>query len=184
LNIYNQLTRDYEIEKEKMDKGQLVDKLNLMFVGYALDAVDHAKMLLKRELDFSEESIKDVEVILDTMHKTMERDKPENEQILNSAKMYSGYLGQVIKLRWGGEWKAESEYSFSNGPGIRVKNQDLFLMSKVYRRLVNGAEDNVWHLYQIIKKEIEGNDDCTVIEDVTFLEKKKNWLRRMFGSRF
>ncbi|MBP2655177.1 MAG: hypothetical protein H6Q73_2746 [Firmicutes bacterium] len=154
--IYNQLVREYDMDKGKLDEGEAVNKLELMFKGYALDAVDVTKQNFNKHLDFSEESIKDVEACLDILSKTREKYKPSDEETLIMAKTYAGYIGQVIKLRWGGDWKDEKDYSFDNGPALKVKETHLFLVSKVYRRIVNGPEDNVWHSYLSFKMEQEG----------------------------
>ena len=55
--IYSELLKQYEQEKLKMVNGEEVNKLELMFTGYALDAVDTAKRNFKIDLDFSESSI-------------------------------------------------------------------------------------------------------------------------------
>lgn len=102
MEIYSELLKQYEQEKLKMVNGEEVNKLELMFIGYTLDAVDTAK-----------------------------------------------------------------------------RN---FLLSKVYRRITNGSEDNVYHFYQVIKKDIEGTSDLieATIDDLK--EKRKgNWIKRLFG---
>jgi hypothetical protein len=122
-----------------------------------LDAVDFTNQKFKKQLNFSEDSIKDVEECLDALSRTRAQYKPTNEQLYNTAKMYAGYIGQVIKLKWGGDWRDESEYSLKNGPALKVNDQQLFLVSKIYRRLVNGPEDNIWHFYLIFKKDMESS---------------------------
>jgi len=161
-SIYNQLAREYDIGKTKMDKGEPVNKLELMFKGYTLDAVDFTKQNFKKQLDFSEDSIKDVEECLDALSKTRDQYKPNNEQLLTTAKMYAAYIGQVIKLKWGGDWRDENQYSLQNGPALKVRDQHLFLVSKVYRRILNGPEDNVWHFYQVFKKDMEHKSHNTL----------------------
>lgn len=167
MTTYDQLLKEYDEQKLKMDTGDDVDTLELMFMGYALDAVDTTKELFKIDLTFEDESIKDVEIILDALSKSIQSDKPTSEQIMNFAKMYSSYIGQVIKLRWDGGWKDESEYSIKNGPALYVKGQHLFLLSKTHRRLINGSEDNVWHFYQVTKQKIEGIIDNNKKHDIT-----------------
>lgn len=89
-----------------------------------------------------------------------------------------------MKIRWGGIWKEESSYKIKNGPGLYVKNQDLFLLSKVYRRITRGPEENVYYFYQVIKKEIEGTGDRVkeVTVDDLVVKKKGNWIKRLFGK--
>lgn len=184
MTVYDQLVKEYDEQKLKMDNGEDVDKINLMFTGCALDAVDRAKELFKVDLNFSEESIKDVENILEGLSKSIIRDKPSNDQIFDCAKVFSSYIGQVMKLRWGGEWKDESEYSIKNGPALRVRGQDLFLLSKTYRRITNGSEDNVWHFYQVIKQDIEGTGNVEELNlEKTVHEEKRGFLKKLFGRK-
>ena len=156
-SIYDQLVKEYDIDKAKMTGGEPINKLELMFKGYALDAVDFTNQNFKKQLNFSEDSIKDVEECLDALSRTRAQYKPTNEQLYNTAKMYAGYIGQVIKLKWGGDWRDESEYSLENGPALKINDQQLFLVSKIYRRIVNGPEDNIWHFYLIFKKDMESS---------------------------
>lgn len=183
MSIYEDLVNQYDLGKRMMDNGENVNKLELMFIGYALDAVDTAKRNFKTELNFTEDSIKDVENILGHLHKTIPSSKPSNDLILDFAKQFAGYIGQVIKLNWGGEWKDERDYSIKNGPALKVKTQNLFLLSKVYRRIISGTEDNVWHFYQVIKGDIEeGNENKEVkVEEIKTKEKKENFFLRLFG---
>jgi len=182
MSIYEQLEKEYALKKELMNKGETVDKLDLMFKGYALDAVDTAKRNFKIELDFSEDSIEKVEKILDVLNKTMKRDNPPKDLVLSFAKQFSGYMGQVMLIKWSGEWKDENEYSIKNGPGLRVKGQDLFLLSKVYRRITNGADDNVWHFYQVIKSEIDGTKNINEVQiEELRVKEKKSWIKRILG---
>lgn len=181
---YEQLIGQYDSEKARMDSGEEVNTLALMFIGYALDAVDTGRRNFKVELDFSEASIKEVERILDQLHKTIEKSQPSEDTIVTFAKQFAGYIGQIMILRWGGEWVEESNYPIENGPGLRIKNQDLFLLSKVYRRIINGSEENIYHFYQLIKKDIDGISEMNElkIEDLVVKE-KKSFIQRIFEIR-
>lgn len=182
MSIYEDLVIEYDKGKEKADKGEEVNKLELMFIGYTLDAVDTAKRNFKTDLNFSEESIKSVESILDQLNKTLKSAKPSNDTILSFAKQFAGYIGQVMRIRWGGQWVDENEYSIKNGPALRTRSQDLFLLSKVYRRITTGQEDNVWHFYQVIKGDIEGINDLRDVKiEELVVKEKKGWLNKLLG---
>lgn len=161
---YEQLVKQYDSRKEKFDNGEDVNKLELMFVGYALDAVDVVRLNFNIQLDFSEDSIKEVEKLLENLHKLYEKSKLSDDRVLDFAKQFSGYIGQVMIQNWGGEWIPESDFTIKNGPALKVKENNLFLLSKVYRRIQNGSEDNVYHFYQAIKNDIEGTNDFSVID--------------------
>lgn len=162
-NYNERLVEEYSVSLKKIQAGNGRDYLRVMNIGYALDAVDFAQQFFKVTLDFSDESIEDIEKILDVIHKTLVDENSKEEDILNYAKKFSGYIGQVIIKSWGGEWKDENEYSFKNkegktirtGPGLKVKDLDIFILSKVYRRIVNGSEDSITQFYQGIKENLE-----------------------------
>lgn len=73
MDIYNELLNQYDEEKLKMDNGEDVNKLEVMLIGYTLDAVDTAKRNFKIDIDFTEDSIDKVEKILDELNKTLEQ---------------------------------------------------------------------------------------------------------------
>jgi ribulose bisphosphate carboxylase small subunit len=129
-----------------------------MMVAYAEDAVELGKRGFNIALDYSEESLKQVEAILDRYHKDLpknKKDRPPEDRIWTIANGWAGYIGEVIRKTWGGEWVHES-YS---PPGatiiLKIGSFDIFLPAKVYKRLVNGSEDNIWHLYQVLKAQFE-----------------------------
>jgi hypothetical protein len=183
MNTYQQLEMQYELGKAKFDNGEEVNRLEVMFVGYALDAVDTGMRNFKVELDFSENSVKEVERILDILNKTLNRDKPSDATVMSFAKQFSGYIGQVMMMKWGGEWIDESNYSFNNGHALRIGEQDLFLLSKVHRRITRGPEENVYHFFQVIKKDIEGASDLNEVNIERLVVKdKKNWIQKIFNK--
>jgi hypothetical protein len=131
--------------------------------AYAQDAVDFAKEQFQVNLDFSENSLEQVEKILGTLHDTLPkgvlgklfRRGPSHEQIWEMAKGWGGYIGEVIRQRWGGEWMTETAVHPGTVITLRVSGSDIFPPAKVYKRLTNGAEDNIWHYYQVLKQEFE-----------------------------
>ena len=129
--------------------------------AYALDAIDHAKSSMRIDLDFSPDSVKEVESILDVMFKTrpagivakLLKRGPSPEAVDTFSKAYGGYIGEVLRKLGGGEWFFDTQIA----PGQRViglqkSNQRLWPTAKVGKRLTNGPEDNVWHYFQIIRE--------------------------------
>ncbi|MEW6142376.1 MAG: hypothetical protein AB1597_04365 [Chloroflexota bacterium] len=141
-----------------------------MMKAYAEDATEMAAKQFGEALDFSEDSLKTVEKILDGISKTIPRGfakvfkpKPSDEQIWQMSKIWGGYIGEVIRKKWGGEWTSET----SAHPGavitLRVLGADIFPPAKVYKRLTNGYEDNIWMYYQVLKADFAkvGNGKAT-----------------------
>jgi hypothetical protein len=133
-----------------------------MMAAYALDAVDHARASSGVELDFSIESVREVERVLDLMFKrkprgffgSLFRRAPSPEDISTFAKMYGGYVGEVVRKVRGGEWYMDSEVSpGSMIVGLRRGDTRIWPTAKVGKRLINGAEDNVWSYFRIVLEE-------------------------------
>lgn len=125
----------------------------------AEEAVRYAKEKFRVELDYSEASIEEVEKILDRLYtsrpkgffnKLMKRG-PSRQSISNLAKIMGGYLGEVLRRTHGGEWSIDEEIQ----PGMKticLRNGKgrVFPPGKVYKRIMNGEAENVWHYYQSI----------------------------------
>jgi hypothetical protein len=134
-----------------------------MMVAYAQDAVDHARTSLGVALDYSPDSIQQVEGILEKLYAAMPRGffarlfgrGPSAQDVSTMCKMYGGYVGEVVRQAGGGEWVFDTEIV----PGesticLRKGDNRIFPPAKVYKRLTNGSEDNVWFYFQVLMKEL------------------------------
>jgi hypothetical protein len=127
-----------------------------MTAAYALDAVDHAKGASSVELDFSEESVAQVEAILTQLHDAMPKGffarlfgrGPSSDDVLTMCKMYGSYVGEVLRRAHGGEWALiDGQVTLTNG------DERVWPMAKVFKRLKNGSEDNVAVYYKVLVQE-------------------------------
>lgn len=131
--------------------------------AYAQDAVDVARERFQATLDFSESSLEKVEEILAHLHNSLPKGMlgkffghgPSQEQIWQMAKVWGAYIGEVIRRQWGGEWTTATAAHPGTVITLRVLGADIFPPAKAYKRLVNGAEDNIWHYYQVLKRDFE-----------------------------
>jgi hypothetical protein len=130
--------------------------------AFAQDAVDFARKHLHFKLDYSESSIEHLESILAVFHDDLpkgpaarRRQGPSDEEIWNMAKMWGGYLGEVIRRRWKGEWTDKSAAMPDPVYTLRVRDGEIYPPSKVLKRLTDGPADNVWHFYQVLKEKWE-----------------------------
>jgi hypothetical protein len=115
--------------------------------AYALDAVDTARTHFKIELDWSDQSIKRLESILDRYSRDMAKAQPTDQEVMNAAKMWGSYLGEVYRKNHGAEWVL-IKHDGHTFPGLQAKSGTLFWpWGKVESRLRNGAEGNIWHYY-------------------------------------
>jgi hypothetical protein len=134
--------------------------------AYAQDAVDMAREQFQLELDYSEGSLELVEKILSELHDTLpkgkssksSKSKPSEDQIWRMAKIWGGYVGEVMRRWWGGNWTMGGARFSNEVISLETHDTVIFPPTKVYKRIVNGPEDNVWDYYRLLKQEIEQKD--------------------------
>ena len=133
-----------------------------MMAAFANDAVDHARSAAGISLDYSSESIRDVEVVLESIHASLNGGllgrlfgKGKSASYIDSmCKMYGGYVGEVFRRAGGGEW----EWDTDTVPGeklicLRKGGMKVWPPTKVFKRLTAGPEDNVRDYVNVIMKD-------------------------------
>lgn len=154
-SYYKQLRDEWAIEQTKLDDMSDEERIAAFSKGFAIDMVQ-ALGLRKYKLDFSEDSIRFVEHILDTLS----RKKLSNEAVTEVSRKASSYIGEVMRRFHGGEWKLEGSVP-SAGVAMMINGKEAYLFQKVGSRLINGSEDNIWDFYNICVgkvKAIPAND--------------------------
>jgi hypothetical protein len=128
------------------------ESVNAMAGAYAEKAVQAAREFSAR-LDYSEQSLLEVETILDRL---AAGPPSPSDDMTETCKMWGSYLGEVVRRRFGGEW------AFETYPGkqfatltLSVGGNKLFPTMKVHRRLTQGQDDNVWSFYRMVKARLE-----------------------------
>jgi hypothetical protein len=123
-------------------------QLQTVAEAYALDAVDFALSDMKITLDWTDQSVRTLESILDVFNRSLTEAKPSEEQIYGFSKMWGSYLGEVYRKNHGATWGRIS-HKGDWFPGLRATSGSLFWpWGRVQNRIRNGPEDNVWHYYQ------------------------------------
>lgn len=128
-------------------------------LAYAADAVEYAGKL-KKDFDYSEESVQILEDICALLHKKktlnfwqrLVEKPPSEKNIIEMSSRLGAYLGEVIRKKMGGEWKVEDPTGEGNTMVLQIGEMKIFPVARVYYRLKNGAENNVWHYFQNITK--------------------------------
>ncbi len=121
-----------------------------MALAYAEQAVNLARQY-QANLDYSERSLRDVEAIL----AKLSQPSPQGD-LTETCKIWGSYLGEVVRRRFGGEW------SIDTYPGkefatltLNLGGSKLFPSMKIHRRLTQGAGDNIWSFYEMVKARLE-----------------------------
>ena len=130
-------------------------------------AVQHSRNVFRITLDYSPESLQQVEEILDQLYSLFAKPafqrslngKVTPEQIINEVvTFYGSYVGEVIRLRWGGEWSTKSTAFTEPTMTLHLHGkeiEEIFPLNKVYKRLTNGPEDGIWFYYFVIARDFE-----------------------------
>jgi len=131
------------------------DSITVMAGTYAEKAVALGKEF-KAQLDYSENSLMEVESILAQLASDMPAGQPSTEDLAEVCKMWGSYFGEVVRRRYGGDWGIETY------PGkqfatltLNVAGSKLFPSMKIHRRLTEGENDNIWSFYKMIKAKLE-----------------------------
>ncbi|MBC3919116.1 hypothetical protein H8L32_16615 [Undibacterium sp. CY18W] len=118
--------------------------------AYSLDAVDYAKNQFGVRLDWTDASIEEVEKTLARMHSSyMETTpKPTEAQVMQFAKAFGSYLGEVSRRNHGAEWGIVNLFG-QKFPGLKTSSGMLFWpWMKVSKRITLGSEEDVFFYYQ------------------------------------
>lgn len=132
--------------------------LGTMMKEFAHDAVSFAFDQYQTSLDYSDESIQSVERIFDALYTELgqnDNDNIEPENVDAVCGMFGGYIGEVLRRKYGGHWKVETIASGEPVVCIHINQNYFFPLAKVFKRLSNGSSDDVWFYYQVIKQKLE-----------------------------
>lgn len=117
--------------------------------AYALDAVDFLREHARIDLDWTEKSIERMETVLASMHRSYLSGKPRppEDKVMEFARMFGSYVGEVIRRNHGGEWGMIT-MGGQEFPGLRQTSGGLIWpWGRARNRLVQGPEDNMYHYY-------------------------------------
>lgn len=143
---------------------EVADLVRQMMEAYATDAVDAARANYRIELDYSPESIKTIEELLGKIYPQVRRgwfrklfriglSEADTDTI---CKMFGGYIGEVVRRKRGGVWQIiQNPLGDENVIALVNGDDKIFPPSKVFKRLMNGEEDDVWFYFQVVTDGLE-----------------------------
>src|SRR5215471_9173438 len=136
-----------------MQSSQDAGDIAQIMQAYAEDAVRTARQH-HVNLDYSEQSLEEVEGLLGQLHDELENGphatgssnaQSTQEGLDEMSRMWGGYLGEVVRRRFGGEWTIEK---YPAGDflivTLNVNGAKLFPAMKVHKRLTEGDSENLW----------------------------------------
>ena len=148
MGIFDRLKRGKQTSKEEYSGIVSNARKNSM------TAVEYGKSFQKN-FDFSAKSIGELEEILDYYAEDLLESRPTENQIWSMSLIFGSYLGEVMLKdglsKRGYCWGIQDTGTI---PLLMAGNEKYITpVDKVYKRLVNGAEDNVISFYQMAMEE-------------------------------
>ena len=117
--------------------------------GYSQAAVETARTEFKQKLDYSPESINNLDEIL-----VLVGESPEIDLDFES-RLWGSYLGELLRHRYAGTWEMTP---YPGGavavPAIEVRGSRLFPLMKVYRRLTMGEEEDLRGFFTMVTERL------------------------------
>lgn len=120
---------------------------NDIMAAYAANAVNFAHSHFGISLDYTVESIEQVESLANRLFHTrpkgfigkLFRKQPSENDVQNVCKMLGSYLGEVYRQHKGGEWQINQEHQ---AIGLLDGENWIFPLAKVLKRITNGKKDD------------------------------------------
>jgi hypothetical protein len=134
--------------RDRLESASFAD-LGAMMEGYARAAAQIAKEEFQQKLDFTADSIDNLDDIL-----VMVGENPEMDLDFES-RLWGSYLGEVLRRRYVGSWEMTQ---YPGGvvavPAVEVRGSRLFPLMKVYRRLTIGEEEDLSAFYSMVTERL------------------------------
>ncbi|MGA2584166.1 MAG: hypothetical protein ABSG31_12880 [Tepidisphaeraceae bacterium] len=130
---------------------------NAVCLGLADQCVKSAKKAYDETLDYSVTSLQRVEHILDQMHQE-HKATPITPAGMNARCLtLGGYVGEVLRRAHPvGTWKRDSVIGKDTFPLVFPQEQEMFPMSWVHKRILNGEGDNIVFKAQVLLSTLRG----------------------------
>jgi len=123
----------------------------------AAQAVHAAHDAYEVTLDYTVASVEHVESILAMLHEEHNARPFFPERMVAEANRWGAYVGEVARRVRGGEWQRDSAHVGANTfPLVFGEQNEIYPCAWCYRRITNGAEDNVWVKFRLSVTERPG----------------------------
>lgn len=130
-------------------ESQTYSDLGAMMNTYAQAAVELGRDGFRQPLDYSADSIDQLDEILVLVGETPELD------LDFEVRLWGSYLGEVLRRRYNGSWEMTP---YPGGavavPAVQVRGSRLFPLIKVYRRLTMGEEEDLGSFFAMVTERL------------------------------
>lgn len=118
-----------------------MSKINDEMKATADYAIKSAKEKFGLELEFSEQDVGKLENLLAQAYQSLSsrvKDEKTSSAIFQTAKVWGGYLGELIRYKWGGKWILKGSEQL-----ISIKDYEFSPIEYVYQKITNHPEHSV-----------------------------------------
>lgn len=125
-------------------------KLAGTIVAQSQLAIQTAKLTFDESLDFSSDSLDQVERIMSKLHKQATEpgaDKLTEQQVSELSTLWGIYVGEVIRRYYGGQWAL-----VGGVPDLTLGGKNASPIDKVRKRITGGPMDNLKYYFTSIMK--------------------------------
>lgn len=125
------------------------DDPNVFMPALASEAVQFAAAR-NVSLDYTTSSVESVESLLSQLHALRSSGNLTDDDLNLRAHQFGAYIGEVLRRRYGGEWKTDHEVAGPKSFPFHWKDGQSFPVGWCGKRMLNGTEDNVWFKFQVV----------------------------------
>jgi len=134
--------------------------VNPQMQRFAANAVSAAKDKFGVSLDYSENSLLQLELLLQQAHddyKNSSNDNSPNISIENTVRVWGSYLGEIIRRIWGGEWVV-------NGSDVllTIRGKNYSPLKQVFQRITVGQQNDLKNFLAKITSDMGSYDISNV----------------------
>ena len=122
------------------------ENIDQYMVSLSAQAVERARSSYGITLDYTPDSVKQVETLLATKYELQKTHPMTEQEIADTTHLWGAYIGEVIKRVHPAHWVRDSAIAGKDALPIvyEDKSGESYPCAWVYHRLKNGEEDNVW----------------------------------------
>lgn len=133
-------------------KSNSSENVDAIMASLSAQAVDRARSGYGVTLDYSPDSVKEVEKLLATKFELQKTHPMTEDELADAAHLWGSYIGEVIKRMHAAHWTRDSAAMGKDTLPIVFNDtgEESYPCAWVYHRLKNGEEDNVWTKFQFV----------------------------------
>lgn len=118
-------------------------ELNTLMTESARDAVTVTKEQFGIDLDYSSQSIENIDLAITNYLDTFREQALENKAIFTLCNIYGAYLGETCKTIVGGEWRIDDSNSDAPNVFLHINDNSYAFAGICYEKLVNDSAISV-----------------------------------------